>query len=74
MAHVSASMARSLGEERSFKEALLDLLARSLVAGLGRRDTIGDIQGSVTDVRTAFSSWDNCMKATFCKCVLRHQT
>lgn len=26
-----------------------------------------DTQNKITDVKTAFSSWDNCMKASFCK-------
>ena len=46
---------------------LKDVVARAVVAGLSRRDIISDAQGKVTDVKTAFSSWDNCMKASFCK-------
>ncbi|KAK3695114.1 hypothetical protein B0T22DRAFT_93866 [Podospora appendiculata] len=49
--------------QRSLKDGFLELLAASLRPGLERRD----IQGQITDVKTAFSSWDNCMKATYCK-------
>ncbi|KAK3337234.1 hypothetical protein B0T19DRAFT_396877 [Cercophora scortea] len=49
--------------QRSLKEGFLELLAASLRPALERRD----IQGQITDVKTAFSSWDNCMKATYCK-------
>ncbi|POR36150.1 Uncharacterized protein TPAR_03652 [Tolypocladium paradoxum] len=50
-------------------EQFKDVLARSIAAGMARRDIISDAQGKVTDVKTAFSSWDNCMKAAFCKYV-----
>ncbi|KXX80522.1 hypothetical protein MMYC01_202605 [Madurella mycetomatis] len=49
--------------ERSLREGFLDLLAASVRPALGRRD----LQEQITDVRTAFSSWDNCMQANFCK-------
>lgn len=47
----------------------MNLLVRSVyAAGLGKRDgTISSITNSISDVKTAFSSWDNCMQATFCK-------
>ncbi|KAL1884270.1 hypothetical protein VTK73DRAFT_3254 [Phialemonium thermophilum] len=31
------------------------------------RDAVSDVKGKITDVKTAFSSWDNCMQASFCK-------
>ncbi|KAH8197940.1 hypothetical protein TruAng_007890 [Truncatella angustata] len=63
-------MVRSLEEPRGLGDALRDLLARSVMAGMGKRDTTSttsNIEGKITDVKTAFSSWDNCMQATFCK-------
>jgi hypothetical protein len=51
--------------ERSLRGGFLDLLAASLRPALHRRD----LAGQITDVRLAFSSWDNCMQATFCKYV-----
>ncbi|CAJ2502017.1 Uu.00g048700.m01.CDS01 [Anthostomella pinea] len=65
MPHIGALMERSL-QERSLGDAFADLLARSAVAALGKRQFSG-IQGDITDAKTAFSSWDNCMQATFCK-------
>ncbi|KAL3964168.1 hypothetical protein ACCO45_001172 [Purpureocillium lilacinum] len=61
---------RRYGEENlrgGVLDQLKDVVARAVVAGLSRRDIISDAQGKVTDVKTAFSSWDNCMKASFCK-------
>ncbi|KAK3996854.1 hypothetical protein QBC44DRAFT_122591 [Cladorrhinum sp. PSN332] len=49
--------------ERSLKDGVLDLLARSVHAALYRRD----LTGQIGDVRNAFSSWDNCMATTYCK-------
>ncbi|KAK0731626.1 hypothetical protein B0H67DRAFT_597475 [Lasiosphaeris hirsuta] len=48
---------------RSLKEGFVELLVASLRPALERRD----LQGSVNDVKTSFSSWDNCMQATYCK-------
>lgn len=70
MPHIGAIMARSVGEERGLKEAMVDLLVRSVRAAMGKRDaasTASSVTGTISDVRLAFSSWDNCMKATFCK-------
>lgn len=58
-------MARSL-RPRAW-DLVKDALARSIANDLAKRDIIGDAKTKVTDVTTAFSSWDNCMKATFCK-------
>lgn len=51
--------------QRSLRGGFIDLLAASLRPVLQRRD----IQQQVTDVRTAFSSWDNCMQVNYCKYV-----
>lgn len=60
-------MERSL-QEPTFREGLLDLVARSVVAGLVKRDgAVDDVKNGVKDAKTAFSSWDNCMQASFCK-------
>lgn len=61
MPSVDVAMARSV------KEGFLDLLAASIRPGIDSRDVITDAQGHITDVKTAFSSWDNCMNASFCK-------
>lgn len=42
-------------------------LARSVASNLAERDVIGSAQEKVTDIKTALSSWDNCMAASFCK-------
>lgn len=65
MPSVDVAMARSL--RGGVLDQLKDVVTRAVVAGLSRRDIISDAQGKVTDVKTAFSSWDNCMKASFCK-------
>ncbi|KAJ4297239.1 hypothetical protein N0V88_004157 [Collariella sp. IMI 366227] len=49
--------------ERSLRRGFLDLLVASLRPAVGRRD----IQGQISDVKTAFSSWDNCMQVNYCK-------
>ncbi|KAK4151669.1 hypothetical protein C8A00DRAFT_16962 [Chaetomidium leptoderma] len=49
--------------ERSLRRGFLDLFVASLRPALERRD----IAGQITDVRTAFSSWDNCMQVNYCK-------
>ncbi|KAK0657621.1 hypothetical protein B0T16DRAFT_453060 [Cercophora newfieldiana] len=49
---------------RSVREGFEELLVRSLRPAIERRQ---DIVGGVSDVKTAFSSWDNCMAATYCK-------
>ncbi|KAH9909011.1 hypothetical protein F4778DRAFT_208621 [Xylariomycetidae sp. FL2044] len=64
MPHIGAVMERSL-QEPGLKDAFVRLFARSAVAAFTKRQT--DIQGSISDAATAFSSWDNCMAATFCK-------
>lgn len=57
MPAIDVAMKRSLG--RGF----LDLLAASLQPAVQKRDVMGQIM----DVKTAFSSWDNCMQVNYCK-------
>ncbi|KAI0009773.1 hypothetical protein F4779DRAFT_580666 [Xylariaceae sp. FL0662B] len=66
MPHVGVMMERSL-QDRGFKDAFLNLLARSTVAAISKRQSTDSIQGSIKDAKTAFSSWDNCMQASICK-------
>lgn len=54
---------------RSVRGGFLDLLTASMRPVVESRDAITDVQGHITDVKTAFSSWDNCMNANFCKYV-----
>lgn len=65
MPSVDVAMARSL--RPSAWEAIRDVVVRSIAADLQRRDLISDAQNKVSDVQTAFSSWDNCMQAAYCK-------
>ncbi|KAK0670714.1 hypothetical protein QBC41DRAFT_67321 [Cercophora samala] len=57
MPAVDVAMRRSVGE------GFLDLLARAIHPALVRRN----LEGQIGDVRTAFSSWDNCMAQAYCK-------
>ncbi|KAI1455666.1 hypothetical protein F4805DRAFT_262226 [Annulohypoxylon moriforme] len=66
MPHIGVLMERSL-QERSFKDAFVNLLARSAIAAIDKRQTVSSITGDIKDAKTAFSSWDNCMQASFCK-------
>ncbi|OTA96919.1 hypothetical protein M434DRAFT_388774 [Hypoxylon sp. CO27-5] len=66
MPHIGVVMERSL-QDRSLKDAFANLLARSAVAALGKRQSVDSIKGEVQDAATAFSSWDNCMQASICK-------
>ena len=65
MPSVDVAMLNSL--RPSAWETVKTILARGISTGLIRRDMLTDAQGHVTDVKTAFSSWDNCMQASFCK-------
>ncbi|KAI0864124.1 hypothetical protein F4860DRAFT_430954 [Xylaria cubensis] len=66
MPHVGIVMERSL-QDRSWRDAFADLLSRSAVAAMGKRQSLDSISGDITDAATAFSSWDNCFKAAICK-------
>lgn len=50
---------------RSLRRGFLDLMVASLRPALQRRD----LQEQISDVRTALSSWDNCMQVEYCKYV-----
>ena len=49
--------------QRSLRAGFLDLLTRSMRPVVQRRN-LGD---QINDVKTAFSSWDNCMQVAYCK-------
>ncbi|KAI6093853.1 hypothetical protein F4821DRAFT_221593 [Hypoxylon rubiginosum] len=66
MPHIGVAMERSL-QEGSLKDAFVNLLARSAVAALGKRQSVGGIENGIKDAKTAFSSWDNCMQVNYCK-------
>ncbi|KAM3556578.1 hypothetical protein ARSEF4850_005466 [Beauveria asiatica] len=65
MHEIDIAMARSL--QPTTWEAITHVFARHLVAQAHKRDIVGDAQQKVGDVKTAFSSWDNCMQAAYCK-------
>ncbi|KAI1433012.1 hypothetical protein GGR50DRAFT_705919 [Xylaria sp. CBS 124048] len=67
MPHIGVVMERSLQDRSSWGDAFVKLLSRSAVAALGQRHSIRDISGDISDATTAFSSWDNCFQAAFCK-------
>ena len=52
---------------RSVRGGALDLVAAAIRPFVERRDTLTNVAGQIGDVRLAFSSWDNCMQANFCK-------
>ncbi|KJR82595.1 uncharacterized protein SPSK_03223 [Sporothrix schenckii 1099-18] len=62
MPSIDVAMIRSVATRRSF----LDVLAAAVGPAVYGRG-VADVEGKITDVKTAFSSWDNCMKADFCK-------
>ncbi|KAI0468593.1 hypothetical protein F4859DRAFT_193862 [Xylaria cf. heliscus] len=66
MPHIGVVMERSL-QDRNWGGAFADLLSRSAVAAMGKRQSIDGITSDIHDAATAFSSWDNCFQATFCK-------
>ncbi|RYC57976.1 hypothetical protein CHU98_g8234 [Xylaria longipes] len=68
MPHIGIVMERSL-QDSSWEDAFVNLLSRSAVAALGKRQSVDSISGDIKDAATAFSSWDNCFKSTICKYV-----
>ncbi len=58
-----------LAMERSIRGGALDLLARAVQAATEPRDALSNVGSQISDVKTAFSSWDNCMQANYCKYV-----
>jgi len=67
MPSVNIAMERSL--QPSVADRFIALLSASLEPVVGRRDVVADAQNQISDVKTAFSSWDNCMNAVYCKSV-----
>lgn len=67
MPSVNVAMEKSL--RRSVVERFADLLSASVRPALEGRDAITDAQGQISGVKNAFSSWDNCMQAVYCKSV-----
>lgn len=65
MPSVDLAMARSL--EPSAWEKLRNSLVRSVAHEMAQRDIVEGAKDKVTDIKTALSSWDNCMAASFCK-------
>ncbi|KAM4054935.1 hypothetical protein HRG_005753 [Hirsutella rhossiliensis] len=65
MPSVDVVMARSLG--RGALQQFQAAFARSTAPDMARRDVLVDAADRVYDVKTAFSSWDSCMRAAFCK-------
>ncbi|KAB5563480.1 hypothetical protein GE09DRAFT_910403, partial [Coniochaeta sp. 2T2.1] len=65
MPSVKIAMERSL--QPSVADRFMALLSASLEPVVGRRDVVADAQNQISDVKTAFSSWDNCMNAVYCK-------
>ncbi|TDZ27145.1 hypothetical protein C8035_v012021 [Colletotrichum spinosum] len=64
MPTIDVAMARSL------RGGVWGSVVSSLAATVEKRQIMSTIQNagnSVNDVKTAFSSWDNCMKADYCK-------
>ncbi|KAH7035022.1 uncharacterized protein B0I36DRAFT_86975 [Microdochium trichocladiopsis] len=66
MPHIGLAMERSL-QGGGVVDGLRNLIARSMVAALGTRQSLAGLQNGVSDAKTALSSWDNCMAVTFCK-------
>ena len=52
------------------RRGVTELVAAAMRPVLEGRGIVADAQNQVDDVKTAFSSWDNCMQAAYCKCVL----
>ncbi|KJZ73675.1 hypothetical protein HIM_07008 [Hirsutella minnesotensis 3608] len=65
MPSLDVAMARSLGE--TSLEQLRSALARRIAAGIDKRDVLTGAADTLFDAKTAFSSWDNCMKVNYCK-------
>ncbi|CAK7263044.1 hypothetical protein SEPCBS57363_000368 [Sporothrix epigloea] len=62
MPSIDIAMARSVATKRT----LLDVFASAMGPVLHSRDD-SYVSDKITDVKTAFSSWGNCMQADFCK-------
>ena len=45
----------------------MDLVAAAVRPYVEKRQSISGVANQISDVKLAFSSWDNCMQANFCK-------
>lgn len=52
---------------RSLRGGFSGIVARSFQHAFQERNIITDAQDQISDVKTAFSSWDNCMQVVYCK-------
>lgn len=52
---------------RSLRGGVSGILSRSFQHAFQERNIISDAQENISDVKEAFSSWDNCMQAVYCK-------
>lgn len=52
---------------RSLRGGVAEIVARSFQKAFEERGIISDASSSISDVKTALSSWDNCMSVTWCK-------
>ncbi len=51
----------------SLRRSALDLLVAAVRPAVEQRDVITSVQGQITDAKTAWSSWDNCIQSNICK-------
>lgn len=52
---------------RSVRGGVGGIIARSLQSAFEKRSLISSAESNITSVKDAFSSWDNCMAAVYCK-------
>lgn len=64
MPAIDVAMRRSV--QGGIADGFVNLLVRSVQQPLEQRDVIQDFN----NVKTAFSSWDNCMQVAYCKYVI----
>lgn len=66
MPTIDVAMRRSV--QGGVVDGLVKLVMRSIQPALQKKDVVQDFN----DAKTAFSSWDNCMKVDYCKYVHSH--
>lgn len=64
MPSIDVAMARSL--RGGVWESMVSSMAAD-IQSRGITDTVQSAGNSINDVKTALSSWDNCMSVNFCK-------
>lgn len=52
---------------RSVAPGVGEIIGRSLKQAFLKRSLVSEAEGNISDVKTAFSSWSNCMEAVYCK-------